>query len=157
MARSTFLPPLKGQSCSSSGLSNNTGTVVQPSSISSDLVSDAKHSDHSIPPCITVPAHQNSPEVSCQLGQSFPTPHGTKKAKPQFTNNLNIKPQSPFLVFLKSERRKVKHEFKNESADFIETEVKKRWINIDSSKRCELEKNYKKQMEDYELKSKFYE
>ena len=149
MARRTFLPPLKGQSCSSSGLPN-TGTVVPPipSSNGSDLVPDAKYSDSSIPPSIAAPAHHISQVVSCQLGQGFPAPHGAKETKPQSKKTVNLKPQSPFLVFLKSERRKVKHEFKNESADFIETEVKKRWLNIDSSKRCELEKNYKKQMED---------
>ena len=152
MARGVFLPPLKGQSCSTSGLPN-TGTVLPPSSNGSDLL-DAKYSDCSIPPCITAPApaHQNSQVVSRQPGQSFPAPHGTKDTKPRLQ-----KPQSPFLVFLKSERCKVKREFKDASADFIETEVKNRWINIDSSKKCELEKKYKQQMEDYELKSKLYE
>ena len=72
-------------------------------------------------------------------------------------HKVPAKPQSPFLMFYKSEKTKVKRDLKHSSAEEIELAVKKRWIDISEKEKTMLEDKYRKALEAYEVKVKLYE
>ena len=58
-------------------------------------------------------------------------------------HKVPAKPQSPFLMFYKSEKTKVKRDLKNSSAEEIELAVKKRWIDISEEEKAMLQDKYR--------------
>ena len=68
-----------------------------------------------------------------------------------------IKPSSPFLMFIRSERPKVSREMKNVPREVMDREIHRRWMKIDGKERAKLEAKYKSSCETYEIKLKLHQ
>lgn len=154
-----FIPPVKGAQPGDipATSSANMSTIVPLNSQPNISATVSRNIPPNLEPCKVSKKKGDSGKALKAKENQPPTKSPPVKSSKKVPHKVPAKPQSPFLMFYKSEKTKVKRDLKNSSAEEIELAVKQRWIDISEKEKAMLEDKYRQALEAYEIKVKLYE